>query len=75
MRTELLPHPCSGRVRDGRATDSERELKSLKIPLKIPLKLQKTLHLQAFFMEARVGIAKLDSVYCVLYPEFAGKIQ
>jgi hypothetical protein len=35
MRSELLPRPCSGRVRAVRATDSERELKSLKVSLKI----------------------------------------
>jgi hypothetical protein len=31
----LFPHPCSGRVRDVLVPDSERELKPLKISLKI----------------------------------------
>jgi hypothetical protein len=31
----MLPHPCSGRVRDVPVPDSERELKPLKISLKI----------------------------------------
>jgi len=35
MKAELLPHPCSGRVRDVPVPDSERELKPLKISLKI----------------------------------------
>jgi hypothetical protein len=35
MRSDLLPHPCSGRVRDVPVPDSERELKPLKISLKI----------------------------------------
>jgi hypothetical protein len=35
MRTDQLPHPCNRRAGDGRATDSERELKPLKISLKI----------------------------------------
>ncbi len=40
MRTDFLPHPCSGRVRDVPVPDSERELKSLKISLKIFPRLQ-----------------------------------
>ena len=31
----MLPHPCSGRVRDASVPDSERELKPLKISLKV----------------------------------------
>jgi hypothetical protein len=31
----MLPHPCTGRVRAVSVPDSERELKSLKISLKI----------------------------------------
>jgi hypothetical protein len=36
----MLPHPCTGRVRAVSVPDSERELKSLKISLKVSLKLQ-----------------------------------
>jgi len=39
MRSELHPHPCSRRVRAVYATDSERLLKSLKLSLKVTLKL------------------------------------
>jgi hypothetical protein len=35
MRSDLLSHPCARRVRDRPVPDSERELKSLKISLKI----------------------------------------
>ena len=35
MRTDFLSHPCSGRVRAVFVPDSERELKPLKISLKI----------------------------------------
>jgi len=35
MRPDLIPHPSSGRVRDVPVPDSERELKPLKISLKI----------------------------------------
>src|ERR1019366_10705561 len=41
MRSDFLPHPCSGRVRDVPVPDSERELKSLKISLKICPSLHK----------------------------------
>src|ERR1019366_771969 len=41
MRTAFLPHPCSGRVRAVSVPDSERELKSLKISLKICPSLHK----------------------------------
>ena len=40
MRTDFVPHPCGGRVRDVPVPDSERELKSLKISLKICPRLQ-----------------------------------
>jgi len=45
MRTDLFPHPCNGRAGDGRATDSERELKPLKNSLKVrPCSELNTLH-------------------------------
>jgi hypothetical protein len=34
MKSDCFSYPCGGRVRTGRATDSERELKSLKVSLK-----------------------------------------
>src|ERR1017187_6736682 len=54
-----VSHPCSGRVRDVPVPDSERELKSLKISLRFSQVSNKTLYLQAFYMEARVGIGRL----------------
>lgn len=57
MRPDFLSHPCSGRVRDVPVPDCERELKSLKISLKIcPLLREKSRIYGPFFMEARVGI-------------------
>ena len=43
MAVDFVSHPCSGRVRDVPVPDSERELKSLKISLKICPGLQETL--------------------------------
>jgi hypothetical protein len=57
MRTGFVSHPGSGRVRDVSAPDSERELKSLKISLKVPPSAPpKPLYLRDLEMEAGVGI-------------------
>ena len=57
MRTEFVPHPCSGRVRDVPVPDSERELKTVEDFVEgFTLNPKKNLYLQAFYLEARLGI-------------------
>ena len=47
MAADFVSHPGSGRVRDVPVPDSERELKSLKISLKIFPRLQSNPHKQS----------------------------
>jgi hypothetical protein len=64
MRTGFVSHPGSGRVRDVPAPDSERELKSLKISLKVPPSAPpKPLYLRELEMEAGVGIALRNPLF------------